>query len=195
MLNLRLPIVLASASPRRRELLGTVLEKFEIVASGVDEDALAKEDPWVNAKHLACSKSFKVFLQFPESLVIGADTVVAVPQEEGYLQLAKPVNAEDAVRILSILSGREHKVITGVSLHWPDGHESLSVTSTVHFKSLTEGQIRDYIASGEPMDKAGAYGAQGRGRELIEVVDGPLSNVIGLPMEELTERLKAFSRS
>ena len=179
MLNLRLPIVLASASPRRRELLGTVLEKFEIVASGVDEDALAKEDPWENAKHL----------------VIGADTVVAVPQEEGYLQLAKPVNAEDAVRILSILSGREHKVITGVSLHWPDGHESLSVTSTVHFKSLTEGQIRDYIASGEPMDKAGAYGAQGRGRELIEVVDGPLSNVIGLPMEELTERLKAFSRS
>lgn len=196
MLQLRYPVVLASASPRRRELLSQVIETFDIVASGVDEEALAKVDPWENARHLACSKSFKVFMMFPDSLVIGADTVVAVPQADGgYIQLAKPADVEDAVRMLGILSGREHTVVTGVSLHWPEGHESFAVTSKVRFKSLTEPEIREYVATGEPMDKAGAYAAQGRGKELIEITEGSVTNVIGLPMEELGERLKQFSRS
>lgn len=171
------------------------MERFDVVASDVDEGALAKADPWENAKHLACSKSFKVFMQFSDRLVLGADTVVALPQEDGYLQLSKPKDVEDAVRILSLLSGREHHVITGVSLHWPDGHDSFCVTSKVKFKDLTEAEIRAYVATGEPMDKAGAYGAQGAGRELIEISEGSLTNVIGLPMEVLTERLKSFSRS
>lgn len=194
-LDLRLPVVLASASPRRRELLAQLIERFDIMASGVDEDALAKVDPVENAKHLACSKAFKVAMQFPTSLVIGADTVVAVPVNGQIIQFAKPADEEDAARMLRTLSGIEHTVVTGVSLHWPDGHDSFTVSSKVTFKVLSLESIRAYVATGEPLDKAGAYGAQAKGKELIQSIEGSITNVIGLPMEELEVRLRGFSRT
>lgn len=193
MLRPILPVVLASASPRRRDLLATLIETFEVIAADIDEERLAKPDPWENAEHLACSKAFKVQVTEPNKLIIGADTVVALPLAEGgYRQFAKPANAEDAVQTLMEMSGKEHVVVTAISLHWPDGRETWACTSKVRFHTLTEETIRNYVATREPLDKAGSYGAQKLGRALIENIDGSLNNVIGLPTEDLSEKLVAW---
>jgi septum formation protein len=188
----RLPVVLASASPRRRELLARIFEQFEVIVPDVDEERLGKPDPWENAEHLACSKAFKVQILRAEKLVIGADTVVALPDaERPFRQFAKPQDPEHAFQMLSALSGKEHVVVTGVSLLWPDGRETWSTTSRVRFRELTEEEIRVYVATGEPLDKAGSYGAQDKGRALIAHIEGSHDNVIGLPTEDLIAKLVA----
>jgi nucleoside triphosphate pyrophosphatase len=186
----RIPVILASASPRRRQLLSEFFEAFEVISPEVDEEALEKPDPWENAKHLACCKAFKVSVGHPDKLVIGADTVVALPLEGGYEMLAKPKDPSDACRMLRALSGREHIVTTGVCLLWPDGKEHWATTSRVRFDELSDEFVEAYVATGEPLDKAGAYGAQGGMKPHLSV-EGSLTNVIGLPIEDFEARLRA----
>lgn len=190
MIRLSWPVVLASASPRRKELLAKLIEDFIVDPADVDEDALTVAEPSVTARSLSREKAMAVFERHPESLVIGGDTVVALPSEGGWTQLTKPLDVEDAVRILAQLAGRTHHVITGVCLRWPAGMINFTEDSEVTFRPLTETEIRDYIATGEPMDKAGAYGLQGEGRHLVEKISGSVTNVIGLPMEALEQELR-----
>jgi septum formation protein len=182
--QLRFPVVLASGSPRRRELLADLVPDFEVLVSDVDEEPLPGEEPARLAERLALEKARAVSRQRPSCLVIGGDTVVAVRDRE-WQMLAKPQDDEDAVRMLKALSGRTHVVVTGLALVWPDGERSLSVETEVEFLSIPEKEIRAYVATGEPMDKAGAYAIQGGAAGWVTGLRGSKTNVIGLPMEAL----------
>jgi septum formation protein len=188
-------LVLASASPRRRELLGRIVRAFEVVVADVDEDALTVADPWQTAERLAEAKAVVVAAGHPKALVIGSDTVVAFQGVGGWTQLAKPADPEDAVRMLLTLSGQTHVVITGVSLVQGAEVDTFSVTSRVTFRSLEPEEVRAYVATGEPMDKAGAYAIQGGAAKFVERLEGSLENVIGLPLEELQKRLAGRDES
>lgn len=189
---MKLPIILASASPRRKELLSRITENFTIRVSDVDE-TLPPMDPEAEVLLLSQKKAAKVFGETEGAcLIIGADTIVVT--EEGIL--GKPKNPEDAVRMLNLLSGKTHRVMTGVSLFLrsEDGreeHTSFAETSLVRFRPLTEEEILAYTESGEPMDKAGAYAIQGGGGAFVEELQGSLENVIGLPVQRLEEELRA----
>ncbi len=184
-------VVLASASPRRKELLKKLIPDFTVMHADLDEDALTVEDPYATAEALATAKAGIVFSQNPDCLVIGGDTVVALPQGEGrYVQLTKPIDQFDAHRILKELSGRTHLVITGVALLWPGGQHTFSETSRVTFNDLADEQIWSYIGTGEPMDKAGAYGAQDSSNGFIASIEGSFDNVVGLPTERLAQELR-----
>ena len=191
MKTLPYPVILASGSPRRRDLLREMgVVDFEVIPAEVDEDALTDVDPWITARRLAREKALWVYERHPGSLVIGGDTVVAYEDSAGeWKQLAKPVDEEDAVAMLGILSGRTHTVITGVCVKWPKGFASFTDESKVTFKAMSDLEIREYVATGEPMDKAGAYGLQGGARPFISQVEGSVNNVIGLPTERLEESL------
>ena len=183
------PVVLASGSPRRKELLASLLGSFEVVPSSVDEDALVDPDPWVTAQRLAREKALDVSSRYPEALVIAGDTVVALPDRDGWRQLAKPVDTDDACAMLRELAGRTHTVITGVCLVWPDGMSAFMESSKVTFRKLSDDEISAYVTTGSPMDKAGAYGLQDESQSFIVKVEGPVDNVIGLPREKLKEAL------
>lgn len=183
------PVVLASQSPRRKQLLSQLVPEFDVLVSQVDEDALTLPDPFDTAGTLALAKARAVAHERPDALVIGGDTVVAFPAETGWTQLAKPHDPEDAVRMLSTLSGRTHTVATGLALIWPGGEEVEVVRSEVRFRNLSQSEILEYVATGEPMDKAGAYGLQGLGASFVDEVIGSRTNVIGLPMEALESLL------
>ncbi len=180
-----LPVVLASASPRRRELLRHLVADFESVTPDVDEAAL-EESPAECAERLALCKARKGLTMRPGSLVIGGDTVVWLP---GLGFLGKPLDEEEAVRALMALSGKEHSVFTGVALVWPEGERSFVVESRVTFRDFDESVAWAFVATGEAMDKAGAYSYQGAGANLVAGVVGSESNVIGLPLERLREVL------
>lgn len=188
MIRLKYPVVLASASPRRRELLAALVPEFQVDPAHLDEDALTDPDPFVTAQRLAREKALAVFDRHPDALIIGGDTVVAIENQ----QLSKPVDVEDACRMLRMLSGKTHQVITGVCLRYPRGMKAFTDQSWVTFFSLSDEQIQAYVSTGETMDKAGAYAAQGEGRSIIERIEGSLTNVIGLPMERLEEALKVL---
>lgn len=184
-------VILASASPRRQELLRKLISEFEVIPAHLDEDALTDPDPWVTAQRLAREKGLAVWQEHPEALVIAGDTVVALPMEGGgYTQYAKPIDKEDAHRMLRELAGKEHVVITGVAIIGPGTMSAFTETSWVRFSELTDDQIQAYIETGEPMDKAGSYGIQGMARFLIAELRGSVENVIGLPIERLDEALK-----
>lgn len=178
-------LVLASGSPRRKELLARLVPRFEIVVSDVDEEALTVADPIATAEGLAEAKARAVFALRPDALVIGADTVVFLGDE----QLAKPRDADDAKRMLRALSGRTHTVATGVSLVSPQGATTFHDKTEVTFRDLDDAEIDAYVATGEPMDKAGAYAIQGGGAAFVLHRQGSESNVVGLPLERLRERL------
>jgi len=183
-------VVLASASPRRVDILCRIVREFEQLSANVDEDAIPERDPWRLAEQLAEAKAAAVARLRPDALVIGADTVVALPMPGGaYELLAKPVSPADAARMLRLLSGREHWVVTGCCLLWPSGLRVFSETSRVRFAALDDGEIEAYVAGGEPLDKAGAYAIQGGAARFSELVHGSLSNVIGLPEERLRQEL------
>ncbi len=182
-------IILASASPRRKELLGRIVSEFEIIPPDLDEEAFNQPVPWQTARDLAFEKASLIHGDNPEALVIGGDTVVALPVQGGYDQLGKPKDTWDAVRMLKRLSGIEHLVITGVCLKWPGGTKSFEVTSGVKFRKLSESEIKEYVACGESMDKAGSYAVQGRGASFIEGMRGSLTNVMGFPVDEVREEL------
>jgi len=181
-----LPVVLASGSPRRQHLLLELVEDFEIFVPQVDEDSLTTLDPHKTATELAKAKALAVLPHRQDSLVIGGDTVVALPNDDGtFMQLAKPTSKKDAERMLGLLSGKTHLVITGVYLAWVGGSRSFNETTKVTFRDLTAEEIKKYVATGEPMDKAGAYACQGGAEKFITAMDGSESNVIGLPIERL----------
>lgn len=184
------PVVLASASPRRQELLKQLFAEFEVIPADLDEDALTVKDPWETARRLALAKAKAVAIQRPDALVIGSDTVVALPSFESTIQLAKPSDAQDAVRMLTALSGKSHLVITGVALVSPDFEVVEADETSVTFRDLELPEIEEYVATGEPMDKAGAYAIQGAAAGFVANTTGSLSNVIGLPLEQVQRMLK-----
>lgn len=186
-------MVLASGSPRRRELLAALVPEFEVSVPSIDEDALTVDDPVQTAEDLASAKALAIAQLRQDALVIAADTVVAVREGGRWTQLAKPTDGDDAARMLGLLSGRSHLVVTGVCLRSPDGGAVFSEESTVVFRDLSEHEICEYVRSGEPMDKAGAYAIQGGASEFVEILGGSLTNVIGLPMEALELALTRFS--
>lgn len=181
-----LPVVLASGSPRRRELLGNLGVAFEVVVSGEAEDS-TESDPARLAGELADLKARAVSAQRPEAVVIAADTVVA----QGALLLAKPESAEENVAFLRELSGRTHQVYTGVSVISPAGQWSGVERTDVTFRPLTDAEMTYYAATGEGLDKAGGYGLQGIGMALVQRLDGDSSNVIGFPLALVIRLLRS----
>lgn len=192
-MELPYPVVLASASPRRRDLLSRLVSEFEVDTADVDESPIAGETPWQTAERLAVMKAEVVAARSPESLVISGDTVVTAVEDGQYVLLGKPVDEQDAIRILRQLSGKDHLVVTGVCLLWPQGRGTFSVTTTVWFRSLSEEEIKQYVGTGEPMDKAGAYAIQGGARGFVERYEGSLTNVIGFPVKEIESNLRKFA--
>jgi septum formation protein len=183
-------LVLASASPRRRELLTAAGYRFEVIPSEVDESQFARSraNPRRHAEELALAKARNVAPQRPDAVVIGADTIVDLHGEI----IGKPADAEDAERITRRLFAEPHEVITGLALVRLYDHTEIvrSEVTTVYPRQLTEEQIAAHLAGGTWQGKAGAYAIQESGDELIERIDGSLTNVVGLPLE-LLQRLLA----
>jgi septum formation protein len=171
-------LVLASASPRRQELLRNAGIAFEVQPAHIPEDPLPREAAKDCAERLAREKALAVARQRPHDCVLGADTVVVV---DGQL-LGKPSDRADAARMLRVLSGREHQVITGVCLVVNGQSSAASEATLVTVSEITDQEIADYVASGEPMDKAGAYAIQGVASRWIPRIEGDYSNVVGLPI-------------
>ena len=184
-------LILASASPRRRELLAQIGFTFEVGPAHVNEDPRPGEDPIAYVVRLARDKAEAVYAELndPEAVVLGADTTVTL---DGHI-LAKPLDAADAARMLRMLSGRTHRVITGVALASAKGTEVAAEVTGVRFTALSEPEIADYVATGEPMDKAGAYGIQGLAAKWIPRVEGCYFNIVGLPLALVATMLEDFS--
>ena len=184
-------LILASASPRRKQILGEIVTQFDIIPATGEEDAQGATAPDEVVKVLARQKAREV-ASLPKArgkAVLGADTVVALDGEI----LGKPKNEADAYRMLSALSGKTHEVYTGVCLISADGTERVEADCTrVRFYKLTDEQIYAYIRTGSPMDKAGAYGIQDGG--LVEKIEGSFTNVVGLPKELCEKMLGAGMR-
>jgi len=182
-------LVLASASPRRRELLGWVVAGWVIVVAEIDERPAPEEAAGDLVSRLALAKAREVASHRQSDWVLGADTVVEI---DGDI-LGKPTDAAEASAMLGRLAGREHRVSTGFALLAPGGALSAAevVVTRVRFRPLAAGAIAAYVASGEPEGKAGGYAIQGRGAALIESIDGSLTNVIGLPLVEVGRALEA----
>ena len=182
--------ILASGSPRRRQLLSEAGYHFEVVSPPVEEVA----HNWLTVREVttwnAARKAARVSETAPDAVVLAADTLVAVDGEV----LGKPVNFEAAVEMLRRLSGRSHEVWTAVRicLAAESKSESFHELSRVHFRALDESGIRAYLAKIDPLDKAGANAAQGFGREIIDRIDGSYTNVVGLPMEATAAALRRF---
>ena len=195
-------IYLASRSPRRRELLKQIGVPFELLllrqdlrrGADVDETPLQDESPGVYALRIAGAKANTAVRQIayrglPQKPVLAADTTVVFDDRI----IGKPQNAEDAARILRTLSGREHQVITAVALALREQVETQIAVSSVWFQEMTDADIRRYIATGEPLDKAGAYAIQGRGGAFVTRIAGSYTGIMGLPLAETTELLKRFN--
>ncbi|MGC1448703.1 MAG: Maf family protein [Candidatus Sulfotelmatobacter sp.] len=189
-------LVLASASPRRQELLHNAGISFSVQPADVDETPLPDESARECAERLAREKALTVWRTRPQDLVLGADTIVVVDETI----LGKPADADDAGRMLRLLSGRVHKVITGVCLVEAVVKESnergrtASETTLVTMSEISDDEIRAYVATGEPMDKAGAYAIQGRASRWIPRIEGDYSNVVGLPVALVYRMLRERRR-
>lgn len=181
-------VVLASGSPRRRELLKIIFDKFDVVPSNCEEILPRGTEPLLAAEYLSRLKCEDIAPKYAESLVIGCDTTVI---SESRI-LGKPKNKEVAVEMLKLLSGREHFVTTGVTLSFMGQYYSFTERTTVEFYPLSDKEICDYVESGEPMDKAGAYGIQGYGARLVKRIDGDFFNVVGLPVARLLRECERF---
>lgn len=178
-------IILASASPRRKELLALAGIEYEVIVSQCEETLPDGITPDKAVEELARQKAEDVFSRNNDALIIAADTVVAL----GNTILGKPKDEEDAFNMLSSLSGRRHTVFTGVCIRTKDKTDIFHVATQVEFYDLTEKEIKDYIATKEPMDKAGAYGIQGKGFVLVKGIHGDYFNVVGLPLAETIRHL------
>jgi septum formation protein len=195
-------LVLASASPRRRELLAQAGFSFEVHPAHIPEEPLEGEDPFAYVTRLAREKAQVVFLELTDAngtagetrldtessmTVLGADTTVTLDNAI----LGKPEDAADAARMLRLLSGRTHRVITGVALVTAQGVEVAAEATAVSFLALSDEDIAAYVATGEPMDKAGAYAIQGRAARWIPRIEGCYFNVVGLPLALVTTLLES----
>ena len=195
--------MLASASPRRRELLAQAGYRFEVHPAHIPEDPLPGEEPIAYVTRLAREKAEAVFRELqanpkPEKnldgqsslAVLGADTTVTLDNHI----LAKPEDAADAARMLRLLSGRTHRVITGVALVTAQAAEVAAEVTAVRFVTLSDEEIADYVAGGEPLDKAGAYAIQGRAARWIPRIEGCYFNVVGLPLALVSHLLESRAR-
>jgi septum formation protein len=174
-------VILASQSPRRRELLTLVGIAHTVQPADIDEAYLPGEEPAAHAQRLAREKAAVVAAEAPDAVVIGSDTIVVVDGEV----LGKPRDEAHAAQMLTRLSGRSHVVMTAIAVRWRDAERSTVETVGVTFHPLTVQDIQSYIATREPMDKAGAYGIQGYGATIVERVDGDYFAVMGLPLQRL----------
>lgn len=184
-------LVLASQSPRRKELLTLAGYQFTVVTADIDESQLPDEDPIDYTTRLAVSKAQAVFERLgkpDDTVVLGADTTVAIDD----LLLGKPSSAAEAHRMLLLLQGRAHAVTTGIALLCAARTLTHAETTSVFFSPMTTAEIDQYIATGEPMDKAGAYGIQGHALRWIPRIEGDYSNVVGLPLAATSQRLRIF---
>lgn len=177
-------LILASGSPRRAELLRQAGLDFEIVVPQIDEAPLPGEAP----DEFVCRTAREKAESLPanHAVILAADTAVV----DGARILGKPLDAADAVAMLRSLSGRTHEVMTGVCIRFPDRTVCFHMETSVTFRTLSEKEIADYVATGEPMDKAGAYAIQGGAAKMVRRVDGSYSNVVGLPLCEVIEELE-----
>jgi septum formation protein len=187
-------LILASASPRRKDLLEQIGLTFQVETADIDETPHLAEEPIAYVKRLAEHKAAAVFARQTNRsrlFVLGADTTVVIANQI----LGKPASEEDAARMLRLLSGRTHQVITGVALISANAPPLVAAEITdVEFSPLTDTQIAAYISTGEPMGKAGAYAIQGRAAKFIPRISGDYSNVVGLPLARVTAMLAELSR-
>jgi septum formation protein len=186
------PLVLASGSPRRRELLTQAGYRFEVQVSTVEESRRPNEDAISFATRLAREKAVDVFARrAPGIIVLGADTVVVCDGEV----MGKPADAADATRMLLRLSGRTHQVVTGVAVVWSEGSAEVAAELTqVTMRTISRQEVSDYVAGGEPMDKAGAYAIQGQAGRWIPRINGCYFNVVGLPLALVTSLLEGVEQ-
>jgi septum formation protein len=178
-------VILASQSPRRRELLTLVGILHTVRPADIDESLLPGERPVPHAERLARAKAHTLAARHPEAVVIAADTIVVLDGEI----LGKPRDADDAEATLGRLSGRTHRVFTAIAVARDGRTESAVEAVDVTFRSLTHREIAEYVRTGEPMDKAGAYGIQGYGATIVERIEGDYFSVMGLGLRRLTELL------
>ena len=181
-------VILASQSPRRKQLMGLLFDSFDIIPSRAEEKIPAGMKNENVPVHLALLKAKEVARRHPDSLVIASDTVVIA---DGCI-LGKPKDENDAEKMLSSLSGKTHTVVTGCVLQKGEKTLAFSDTAKVEFYPLTKEEIRAYIATGEPMDKAGAYGIQGKGALLVKGIEGDFYNVMGFPVALIQRKIKEF---
>lgn len=187
-------LVLASQSPRRQELLRSLGAEFSVVPASINENSVEGHTPVELAEGAAYAKASWVAARVAEGIVVGADTIVLLDSGE---ILGKPRGVSEAVVMLSRLSGTGHQVVTGVAvLDSGNGRERVFHEVTrVFFRSLSQREIEQYVATGEPLDKAGAYGIQGKGALLVERIEGCYFNVVGLPLPKLGQALSDFGIS
>ena len=188
-------LILASASPRRRDLLAACRIPHEIIPSMIDEYPLADESAVAYVRRLALAKAESVAQHHPGAVVLGADTTVTIDD----LILAKPESLDEARQMLQRLCGREHEILTGVAVvagktagRLGDQSAQTMVATRVRLRHFTSATIEWYLATGEPMDKAGAYAVQGLGGALVEWIEGSYTNAVGLPLEETLTLLRRF---
>jgi septum formation protein len=184
-------LVLASASPRRADLLRAAGYRFEIDPAETDESVRPGESPADYALRVAREKAARVSQRHPDAFVLGADTIVVLDGEI----LGKPIDAADATRMLRLLSARTHEVLTGIALRRGALEGSHVEVSRVHFARLSPEEIRWYVESGEPADKAGAYAVQGLAGRFVERIEGSCANVIGLPVARVYRLLRELGFS
>jgi septum formation protein len=181
-------LILASASPRRRELLNSVGLRFKIIPAHINEAYIKGENPNQHVRRLSCDKAIFIAGKYPGAWVLGADTIVVIDK----LVLGKPKNKAQAREMLEKLSGRIHKVYTGFTIarKAADICRTKVIQSSVQFKTLGKEELKWYTACKEPYDKAGGYAVQGKGAYFIQSIRGSYTNVIGLPLSEVLEELK-----
>lgn len=184
------PLILASASPRRVELLVQIVAVFDVVPSDATELADTHLSPYELCQLNAHRKARAIAKKFPDALVLGADTLVFIEREI----LGKPATLAEAQQMIARLQGRTHQVITGVSLIHLRAHREriFAVSTDVRFRPLTAAQMRNYLSRMNPLDKAGAYAIQEHGELIIEEISGSYSNVVGLPVERLKEEIESW---
>ncbi len=191
-LPLPAPVILATRSPRRIELARRMGLQFSAIPADLDEIQRPGESPESFVERMAIDKADLLAGRHPDSLVIGCDTIVVVDDEV----MGKPAGPDDAKRMLGLLSGREHRVLSGLSVIWVSGsicHSEVE-TTFVRFRAMTNQEIDGYVAEGEPLDKAGAYAIQGGAAAFVEEIRGSYDNVVGLPTEKLAAVLTELSR-
>ena len=182
------PLILASQSPRRAELIGRLGLTFETIPADVDESYLGDEMPAAHAERLAREKAVAIARTRPEALVVGSDTIVVL----GATVMGKPRDEAEAVEMLLRLSGRDHEVHTGIAVAHGDRVESGLERVNVRFRALSRGEAEEYVATREPMDKAGAYGIQGFGSAIVEGIEGDYFAVMGLPVVRMLGLIERF---
>lgn len=181
-------VILASASPRRRELLGWILPEYEVIPSAVEEILPEGIPACKQAEYLADLKASDIYKKHPDAMVIGSDTTVVCDE----VVLGKPRDAEEAASMLKMLSGRVHKVITGCAIYYKNRKRVWSGEADVEFYNLTDAEIDAYIRENEFQDKAGAYGIQSKGALLIRGIRGDYYSVVGLPVAQLKREIEGM---